>query len=569
MSTVPPPGFEGWSQERKNKFIVEQYDRMPPEFKSGSCKKNIDPLDQAEVLSTDGSSEPRVAIEIKPGDLPRMVSEAEGAIAARNMLFQRGNKLVRPGLVPVEFSDGAADVAPGIHDQSIAGIHGILGEVADWQKWSVREKRFVSRDVPENVSRVIHARAGQWPFSRLVGVLSCPTLRRDGSVLDAHGYDAASGFYNFWRGGALKIDPAPSRSAAEEALEDLQHLLQGFSFVDDVDRSVALSVLMTPVARGAMDVAPLHMVTAPTAGTGKSYLVDCAAMITTGRRCPVQSASDDESETEKRLIGALLAGSQIINLDNVNREISLDILCQAVERPLITLRPLGSSSVVEIENRFCMFSTGNGLRASGDLMRRTLICRLDARMERPETREFDFNPIETVARDRPRYIMAVLTIIRAFLLSGERQDLLPLASFDDYTRTVRGALVWLGCPDPALSIEMSRENDSELRVAKSIIAFLQKVFGPTPFSVRDVIDTIVRRDDSSSLWGASSALTDKDRDEFREQLLVLAGVRGSVSGKRLSRWLTKNLRRRVASAWIEEARQDAHFETLRWRIVTT
>ena len=59
-------------------------------------------------------------------------------------------------------------------------------------------------------------------------------------------------------------------------------------------------MILTPVLRAAMEVAPMHLVTAPRPGTGKSYLADIASMIATGDRCAVKAASPNADETEKR-----------------------------------------------------------------------------------------------------------------------------------------------------------------------------------------------------------------------------------------------------------------------------
>jgi putative DNA primase/helicase len=54
---------------------------------------------------------------------------------------------------------------------------------------------------------------------------------------------------------------------------------------------------------------PLTALTAPTAGTGKSYYVDLASAIPTGRICPVATAGKNEEETEhvRRLKGSKAA----------------------------------------------------------------------------------------------------------------------------------------------------------------------------------------------------------------------------------------------------------------------
>ncbi len=67
-------------------------------------------------------------------------------------------------------------------------------------------------------------------------------------------------------------------------------------------------------------------------------MVDLAAVIATGRRCPVIAAGKTEEETEKRL-GALLRDAvPVVSIDNVNGELGGDMLCQLMERPLVRVR---------------------------------------------------------------------------------------------------------------------------------------------------------------------------------------------------------------------------------------
>src|SRR5262249_50346659 len=116
------------------------------------------------------------------------------------------------------------------------------------------------------------------------------------------------------------IPPSPTREDALTALQLLGGLLDGFPFVTNADRSVGLSSLMSPVLRGALYPAvPLHVITAPLPGTGKSYLVDIANVLATGDRAAVLAVAPDPAETEKRLVAAALAGSPIIALDNCSK----------------------------------------------------------------------------------------------------------------------------------------------------------------------------------------------------------------------------------------------------------
>jgi hypothetical protein len=78
----------------------------------------------------------------------------------------------------------------------------------------------------------------------------------------------------------------------------LERLIETFPFVGEADRAVALSALLTILDRRSMVTAPMHAFTSPTAGTGKSLLVDLCAILATGRPMPVISQGHSEEELE-------------------------------------------------------------------------------------------------------------------------------------------------------------------------------------------------------------------------------------------------------------------------------
>jgi putative DNA primase/helicase len=213
------------------------------------------------------------------------------------------------------------------------------------------------------------------------------------------------------------------------------------------------------VVRASLDAAPMHATTAPQAGSGKSYVFDISAAISLGQLCPVIAAGKSEDEMEKRLGAALMAGQPIISIDNVNGGLGGEMLCQAIERPLITPRILGRSEIGQVLNRATFFATGNNLAVLDDMTRRVVIAALDAGQERPELRRFAVKPAQIVLADRGPYIAACLTIVRAYHLAGRPGCLSPLASFESWSDSVRSALVWLGEDDPAVTMEKAREND--------------------------------------------------------------------------------------------------------------
>jgi putative DNA primase/helicase len=292
-----------------------------------------------------------------------------------------------------------------------------------------------------------------------------------------------------------------------------------------------------------MPVAPLHCFRASTAGTGKSYLVDLASVIATGAQCPVISASSDERENEKRLVGLLLGGFPIVSLDNVNGELGGDLLCQAVERPLVRLRPMGKSDIREIETRATLFATGNGLRVRGDMTRRALLCTLDAQTERPEMRTFSFDPLQRVLENRGAYVAAAITVVRSFHTAGRPGLRPPIGSYREWSDVVRSALVWLGQPDPVDSMEAAREDDPELSDLRDLMTAWRGCpsIGADSRPLRDVAEIAERRELLDG--GGSGGLLYPD---LRNELLRIAGARDGIDTKKLGKWIKARERRLVS-----------------------
>jgi hypothetical protein len=450
-------------------MLCEWLGRQPSEFgwndsnrgtKSGSANTSFDggPGRKGPGPQTDEAGA-RPLIHVTGGKLHEAADAGLAALAAGGVPFyQRDRSLVRVCSISAKSADGALVRVPAVTQVSPPMLGRALGKTAVWEATTRKGDTF-RINPPMLVIQQIGAMVGEWPFPPLHGVIGTPTLRPDGSLLMEEGYDPATGLFLFAPPSMPPVPDAPTKWDALEALATLNALLDEFPFANEASRSVAVSMLMTPVLRGAMAVAPMHVITKPEAGTGGSYLQDIASCIAVGDRCAVLSVADDPSETEKRLIGATLAQQPIIALDNVGELLMGDFLCQATERPLLQVRPLGTSNLVRIPNTFTTFANGNNLTIGADVVRRTVQCALDANMETPETREFSADPVAMVLADRGKYVAACLIIARAYILAGRPGRLPPRASYTGWSDTVRSALVWLNWPDPVDTVANIRVED--------------------------------------------------------------------------------------------------------------
>jgi putative DNA primase/helicase len=432
------------------------------------------------------------SIIVEPGK--RHIAADEGISAlreARIPFFQHNRKIVRVALVKAKTSSGEAIMVPGIVTVDQPFMERQLGRSAVWQRFDARKRGYVVIDPPSPVAAQILAMSGHWPFPPLHGITRCPTLRRDGTLLDAEGYDEDTGLLLVGNVDMPPISLAPTREQAETAIELLFGLLAEFPFIDNDSKAVALSMLITPVIRGAMPVAPMHLITKPLPGTGASYLLDCAAMIATGEVCAVESMAPRYEETEKRLIGAALSGFPIIAVDNVREIVAGDFFCQVVERPLMSLRALGSSEKHRIPNTFTVFANGNNAAVAEDMVRRTIRCEMDANIEHPEKRVFAFDPLSAIQRDRGKYIAAALSVPLAYIAAGRPETTSPLPSFGAWSSLVRDPLAWLNCGDPLATQDSLRADDPHKEAVAEVFDIWRSALGVAHedrFRVSDLIE---------------------------------------------------------------------------------
>ena len=366
------------------------------------------------------------------------------------------------------------------------------------------------------------------------------------------------------------IPERPTRDDALASLSLLDNLLVEFPFVDATSRSVALSTLVTPVVRAGMEFAPLHAVVAPEAGTGKSFLINLASAIATGRPCPVLGAATgsrddqlDKAELDKKLTGALLAGQAIIFIDNVSGNLGSSLLCQMLTQNRVQVRIFGDNSRnPEVRNTATVFTNGNNMEVEGDLVRRTIRCELDAGMENPWTRKFVDDPFKTIIADRGRFVAAALTLVRAHLVAGVpgAEQVPSFAGFEDWSRLVRGALVWLGRADPVASQEALQAIDPKVTALDELTeAWAEGLSG----GKHDGKPTI------PSGWRTVKELTDRNHSDAFDRVLRAATRARELESLNPVKvgMLFKKYANRVRNGMRIASELDRHNKVMRWQLL--
>ena len=165
--------------------------------------------------------------------------------------------------------------------------------------------------------------------------------------------------------------------------------------------------------------------------------------------------------------------------------------------------------------------------------------------------------MKEILADRGAYIAAALTICRAYRAAG-RPGLLPqLASYGEWSDTVRSALVWLGEADPVKSMDTSKAEDPETNALLIMLSEWKGVFGTgekNGVPLRDVIN----RCDANVI--DHSTAKDYIHKGLRNAVLSVMPVQHHLKpdATALGYWLRSRKDRRAGRMWFNKQAATGH-----------
>ncbi len=305
----------------------------------------------------------------------------------------------------------------------------------------------------------------------LVGLTHVPTLDRD-----EPGYDPVTKIYHGYNKGDFpKVPENPTKADAAAAGGRLLHHARAFPWKADVDKAVYAAFLLTAVIRASIAFAPVFGFSARDPRSGKSKLAKCGGWLATGSEPATASFMGNKYNDTQAYWATLSSGAYMILYDNL--EVGLpfynDAIAQGLQSANIRARVLGESRTVLLPTRTLMAVTGNDLTSKKDMVERMLRCEIDPKTDKPGERVFDFDPELEVLRDRASLVVDALTIMRAYQMCGERVKVAKaMGGFEEWSRLVREAVIWLGLGDPLGSIKSLREDDASSDHELTVLAAL-------------------------------------------------------------------------------------------------
>jgi hypothetical protein len=507
-------------------------------FAHGGAQYELKAAPQPEAPTSPSALPP---IELRVGETEKIVNEIERRLLACNRsIFQHAGAIVCTGFAQMPTWDKGTVITQIIAARGDYALVEDLEAVAGFLHFNKKGK-LVPCSPPMRLIYTLKDREHRLRFPVLVGIVNCPSISADGELLDRPGYDQRTGILFDPLGVTFpRLPDFPSGRQAEAALKRLLRLIETFDFISEDDRAVALSLFLTIIARRGLPFVPLHGFDAPVAGSGKSKIVDIASILATGHEAGVVSLGKNQEEAEKRLSSMLMRGDPLIAIDNLDQPLQGALLNQALTQQQVELRILGLSKMVVARTSALITATGNNLIVKGDMTRRGVVGRLDPKVERPELRSFNYDPIADAKQNRGELVVAALTILKAYHNAGRPNRPSPLQSFTHWSDTVRGALIWLGMGDPVKTMLRLRKTDPTTSNLKAVLTAWRDQFGDEATSSAAVVAKAEETITFEAAVGSDEKIRRHAHPSLREALLMVAGKSGRIDIRALGQWLGKS-----------------------------
>lgn len=353
-------------------------------------------------------------------------------------LFQRQGTLVR-------LTGSGSDDGLEIEMAQDASIFALLVQVANWMK-STEEAVFDAHP-PRDLARIMMAHPHK-SLPWLEGVLRTPAFGRSGQLISQPGYHESE---RVWLQpyGNLELPPIPDSPSANDiaAARSLlfDELLGDFPFVSHSDAAHAIAAMILPFVRRLFrGPTPIHLIEAPRPGSGKGLLSNVISVIVQGTPCETKTLPGDEEEVRKTLTTELLKGHPLVLLDNADerKPIQSGALASVTTAEIWGNRQLGKLDSIRVPNLALWLLTANNPKLVGEMARRCIRIRIDAKVDRPWRRASFRHPhlLDWARANRTQLVHAVLVLGQAWLVAGRPPHKVRLGSYEAWSTTVGGIL---------------------------------------------------------------------------------------------------------------------------------
>jgi len=387
------------------------------------------------------------------GDLDDMTTEAWAHVVAWSSRVDHRRFLARYGtsIVGLEEVDGGLVTVAWTRARA---LH-VLARAVAWVRGEGDKTRsaFPPKEIADNLLVTPNP-----PLPALERIVEVPVIGADGTVRTDAGYDPATRCF-LQPAPGLVVEAVRSHPTARDVTRArglLRELVADFPFKGHGDgddgaheRTHAYAALLAPFVRALIDgPTPLHLIEAPSPGSGKSLLAAAVAAPTLGVRPLPAMTEAAGDEWRKRITAKLRLAPSFVLLDNLRNVLDSSSLASALTATTVEDRLLGASEMVAVPVRCTWLATANNPALSDEMTRRAVRTRLDAEVEFPEERDGFLHPhlLQWAREHRGELVWSALTLSREWVTAGRPDPSPParLGGYEAWTHVVGGILEHAG-----------------------------------------------------------------------------------------------------------------------------
>lgn len=340
-----------------------------------------------------------------------------------------------------------------------------------------------------------------------------PVMREGGRSVDLlpAGYDEGSGIYT---SDSVKYRRDMTIAEARKVFYDILHSYpfadlkaDGSNFFQNRSVAVMMALMVGNYCRGMFPVGalrPMGLFIGNQPGTGKGTLAQMSLTPVFGMP-KLQRKPKDDAEFEKQLDTVALNFSEYMVLDDIGGGLFSNALNAFLTTPVNSGRRMGGQTSWEAANVTQVLATGNQIKTTRDLERRSLIVELHLAGE-VEGRPFDqvITP-EYLARPevRSRMLSALWAMVRTWSEAGCPRVENAKPTFEQWTEIVAGIVRCAGFSDPLEKAELGAGGDEDTSIWKN---FLSRIAGEgimqgeteRDFTVKGMLETAKEWEDAES-----------------------------------------------------------------------
>lgn len=259
-----------------------------------------------------------------------------------------------------------------------------------------------------------------------------------------------------------------------------------FEFASPADEANIYAALFAPLLAGMAPATPFIMIEAPQRGSGKTFLAKAVTSI--WGRTPNLGLDENSEELQKTLVSAFAEGHNQLLIDNISGYIKSDILARLLTDPRnTTFRILGGNKTIKPPENMVLVGTANNAQIQEEIMRRTLIIRLEPKALDPAQRtRGDFkhpNLLDVINRNKKELASIIYLTIKSWLDCGapEFTHQESFTGFEEWSNFSHVFLWWAGTPNASSFIKnrkaLLNQGDQEINDIETFLELWVRQYG--------------------------------------------------------------------------------------------